>query len=138
MRMSQYNPNLAVPVTVSSSPRVQAHQPTYINPAPAPTPINPVFASQPLPAEEICVECAMRDQDMADVDVASPGIWSRESDVHYDELLRRELEEEAMAISPQEQQTPRARGGRLTEANLKLWLTLVRVSSTYDLADSLV
>jgi hypothetical protein len=130
MRMSsaaQYNPAAVVPVTVSSSPRVQAHQPTYINPAPAPTPINPVFTSQPLPPEEVCVECAMRDQDMADVDVNSPGVWARESDVHYEELLRRELEEEAMAISPQEEQRPRARGGRLTEPNLKLWITLVRV-----------
>jgi hypothetical protein len=136
MRMSQYNPAMVAPVTVSSSPRVQAHQPTYINPAPAPTPINPIFTSQPLPAEEVCVECAMRDQDMADVDVTSPGVWSRESDVHYYELLRRELEEEAMAVSPQEQQTPRARGGRLTEANLKLWLTLVRVLSS--LAESMV
>jgi hypothetical protein len=134
MRLSQYNPA----ITVSSNPRVQAHQPTYINPAPAPTPINPVFTSQPLPAEEICVECAMRDQDMADVDVTSPGVWSRESDVHYDELLRRELEEEAMTISPQEQQRPRARGGRLLEANLKLWLTMVRVLSSHDLADNLV
>ena len=138
MRMSQYNPVMVAPVTVSSNPRVQAHQPTYINPAPAPTPINPIFTSQPLPAEEVCVECAMRDQDMADVDVTSPGIWSRESDVHYDELLRRELEEEAMAISPQEQLRPRARGGRLTEANLKLWLSLVRVLSSHDIAKSLV
>jgi hypothetical protein len=118
---------MVAPVTVSSSPRVQAHQPTYINPAPAPTPINPVFTSQPLPPEEVCVECSMRDQDMADVDVTSPGIWARESDVHYEELLRRELEEEAMSISPQEQQRPRARGGRLTEGHLKLWITLVRV-----------
>lgn len=141
MRMSspvQYNPAMVAPVTVSSSPRVQAHQPTYINPAPAPTPINPVFTSQPLPAEEVCVECAMRDQDMADVDVTSPGIWARESDVHYEELLRRELEEEALAIPPQEQQRSRARGGRLTEANLKLWLTLVRVFLSHDFADSLV
>jgi hypothetical protein len=139
MRMSaQYNPAMVVPVTVSPNPRVQAHQPTYINPAPAPTPINPVFTSQPLPAEEVCVECTMRDQDMVDVDVTSPGIWARESDVHYDELLRRELEEEAMSISPQEQQRPRARGGRLTEANLKLWLTLVRVFLSHDLPDSLV
>ena len=84
------------------------------------------------------MECAMRDQDMADVDVTSPGVWARESDVHYDELLGRELEEEAMAISPQEQQRPRARGGRLTEANLKLWLTMVRVLSSRDFADSLV
>jgi hypothetical protein len=141
MRMSsavQYKPAMVVPVTVSSNPRVQAHQPTYINPAPAPTPINPVFTSQPLPAEEVCVECAMRDQDMADVDVTSPGVWARESDIHYDELLRRELEEEAMAIPAQEQQRPRARGGRLTEANLKLWLTLVRVLLSRDFADSLV
>ena len=140
MRMSsavQYKPAMGVPVTVSSNPRVQAHQPTYINP-PAPTPINPVLSSQPLPAEEVCVECAMRDQDMADVDVTSPGIWARESDVHYDELLRRELEEEAMTISTQEQQRPRARGGRLTEANLKLWLTMVRVLLSRDHADSLV
>jgi hypothetical protein len=70
----------------------------------------------------------MRDQDMADVDVTSPGVWARESDVHYEDLLRRELEEEAMGIPPHEQQRPRARGGRLTEANLKKWLALVRVS----------
>jgi hypothetical protein len=126
MRMTQYNPAMVVPVAVSSNPRVQAQQPTYINPAPAPNPINPVFTSQPLPAEEVCVECAMRDQDMEGVDVTSPGVWARESDVHYEELRRRELEEEAMGLSPQEQQRPRARGGRLTEANLKLWLTLVR------------
>ena len=139
MRMSQYNPAMVVPVTVSSNPRVQAHQPTYINPAPAPTPINPVFTSQPLPAEEVCVECSMRDQDMADVDVTSPGVWARESDVHYEELLRRELEEEVtVATSPQEQQRPRARGGRLSEANLKLWLTLVRVLLSHGLADRLV
>ncbi|KAI9463562.1 hypothetical protein BJY52DRAFT_1115298 [Lactarius psammicola] len=127
MRISsaaQYSPAMAVPVTVSPNPRVQAQQPTYITPTPAPKPINPVFTTQPLPAEEVCVECAMRDQDMADVDVTSPRVWARESDVHYEDLLRRELEEEAMGIPPQELQRPRARGGRLTEANLKLWLTL--------------
>ncbi|KAF8274444.1 hypothetical protein EI94DRAFT_1794235 [Lactarius quietus] len=122
-RTAQYSPAIPGPV-VSSSPRVQAQQPTYITPKPAPKPINPVFTTQPLPPEEVCVECAMRDQDMADVDVTSPGIWARESDVHYEDLLRRELEEEAMGVPPQELQRPRARGGRLTEANLKLWLTL--------------
>jgi hypothetical protein len=124
MRMSsaaQYNP-----VSVSSSPRAQAQQPTYINPTPAPNPINPVLTSQPLPPEDVCVECAMRDQDMVDVDVSSPGVWARESDVHYEDLLRRELEEEAISFPPQEQQRLRARGGRLTEANLKLWHSLVR------------
>ena len=121
MRMSsaaQYSP-----VSVSPNPRVQAQQPTYINPSPVPAPINPI---QPLPAEEVCAECAMRDQDMADVDVTSPGIWARESDAHYEDLLRRELEEEAMCVQPQDQHRPRARGGRLTTANLKLWLSLVR------------
>lgn len=132
MRMSsaaQYSPALSipVPVPVSPNPRVQAHQPTYINPNSVPTPINPISTLQPLPAEEVCAECAMRDQDMADVDVTSPGIWARESDVQYEDLLRRELEEEAMGVQLQDQHRPRARGGRLTQANLKLWLTLVRL-----------
>jgi hypothetical protein len=127
MRMSttaQFNPTLSMPVSVSPNPRVKAQQPTYINPTPMP---NPISTLQPLPAEEVCAECAMRDQDMADVNVTSPGVWARESDVHYEELLRRELEEEAMGVSPQDEQMPRARGGRLTEANLKLWLSLVRL-----------
>ncbi|KAH8990583.1 hypothetical protein EDB92DRAFT_1798874 [Lactarius akahatsu] len=126
MRISstaQYSPAMVVPV-VSPNPRVQAQQPTYITPTPAPKPINPVFTTQPLPPEEVCVECAMRDQDMADVDVTSLGIWARESDIHYEDLLRRELEEEAMGVPPPDLQRPRARGGRLTEANLKLWLTM--------------
>ena len=129
MRISgaaQYSPAMTGPV-LSSNPRVQAQQPTYITPPSAP---KPVF-TQPIPPEEVCVECAMRDQDMADVDVTSPGIWARESDVHYEDLLRRELEEEAMGVPPQELQRPRARGGRLTEANLKLWLTLVRLISPF-------
>jgi hypothetical protein len=134
MRISttaQYIPAIAMPVSVSPIPRVQAQQPTYITPTPAPNPINPVFTTQPLHPEEVCVECAMRDQDMADVDVTSPGIWARESDVHFDDLLRRELEEEATGIPSQDPQRPRARGGRLTEANLKLWLSLVRFFFSY-------
>lgn len=123
--MTQYNQ--AIPVTVSPVPRVQAQQPTYITPTTAPNPINPGFTTQPLRPEEICVECAMRDQDMADVDVASPGVWARDSDVHFEDLLRRELEEESMGVPSQEPQRPKARGGRLTEANLKLWLSLVRL-----------
>ena len=121
--MAQYSPAMTIPV--SPAPRVQAQQPTYITPTPTPNPINPVFTT-PLHPEEVCVECAMRDQDMADVDVTSPGVWSRESDVHFEDLLRRELEEEALGVPCQEPQRPRARGGRLTEANLKLWLSLVR------------
>lgn len=71
----------------------------------------------------------MRDQDMADVNVTSPGVWARESDVHYEDLLRRELEEEAMGVSSRDSHLPKARGGRLSEPNLKLWHSLVRLFS---------
>ena len=70
----------------------------------------------------------MRDQDMADVVVVGPGIWDRESDILFEELLRREEEEEASGISASDcSSRPRARGGRLTEQNLKLWATMVSV-----------
>ena len=91
---------------------------------------------------EICVECAMRDQDMADVDVTSPGVWDRESDIYYHELCAREAEEEeerartssgshsegqsSVIRTRRDPTRPRARGNRLTEQNLKLWLTMVR------------
>ncbi|KAI0309802.1 hypothetical protein OF83DRAFT_1179206 [Amylostereum chailletii] len=105
------------PARVSVSARAPAQQPTYVSPTPTP-------AQQPQ-VEEVCVECAMRDQDMADVDVTTRGVWARASDVAFDELLRRELEEEAAGIVPDDvSKRPRARGGRLTEANLKLWLQL--------------
>ena len=71
------------------------------------------------------MECAMRDQDMADVDVTSPGVWERDSDVQYEELLRREDEEQASGIATMDESRPRARGGKLTEQNLKLWLSVV-------------
>lgn len=71
----------------------------------------------------------MRDQDMADVVVVGPGIWDRESDGLYEELLRREEEEEATGILPSEcSSRPRAKGGRLTEQNLKLWASMVGAS----------
>ncbi|KAF8210272.1 hypothetical protein K438DRAFT_1903842 [Mycena galopus ATCC 62051] len=60
-------------------------------------PANPVALSTP-PQEEVCVECAMRDQDMIDVDVTSPGIWERESDAMFEELKRSELEDEANGV----------------------------------------
>ena len=120
MRMSsaaQYNPGMDVPISVSSNSRVQAQ---HIDPAPVPIPINPVLTSQPVLGEEVSVECAVRDQAMADVDITSPGVWARTDDVHCEDLFRRELDEEAMGIPPQEQQRSRARGVRLTNANLKL------------------
>ncbi|KAH0827738.1 Mnd1 family-domain-containing protein [Lanmaoa asiatica] len=120
-----YSPTLAIPI--SSTPRAYPQHPTYITPAAAaPDPINPILSPNPPQAqEEICVECAMRDQDMADVIVIGPGIWDRESDVLFEELLRREEEEETSGVLPSEcSSRPRARGGRLTEQNLKLWTTM--------------
>ncbi|KAI0051907.1 hypothetical protein FA95DRAFT_1602388 [Auriscalpium vulgare] len=112
------------PITIPVSPnlRAPAQQPTYITPAASPNAMNPIF-STPAQGEEVCVECAMRDQDMVDVDVTSHGIWARESDVAYEELLRRELEEEDLGV-PATDDRPRARGGRLSEPNMKLWLSL--------------
>lgn len=76
--------------------------------------------------EEVCVECMMRDRDMADVDVTSPGIWARESDVWYEELVRREEEEMRSGVAPEptRRRTP-AHGGMLTAANLRIWTQMV-------------
>lgn len=71
----------------------------------------------------------MRDEDMADVDVTSPGVWDRESDAEYEELKRREEEDAANGlVTIDDPNRPRARGGRLTEQNLKLWLSVVRIN----------
>ena len=125
-----YNPaaTLGIPVPLSSSPRAYAQQPTYITLSSAPNPLQPVYLpNPPQPQEEVCVECAMRDQDMADVDVTSPGVWDRESDVLYDDLVRREEEEHSDIISSESHKSnrPRAKGGKLTESNLKVWMTMV-------------
>ncbi|KAF8313476.1 hypothetical protein DL93DRAFT_1175271 [Clavulina sp. PMI_390] len=81
----------------------------------------------PPPPEEVCIECMMRDRDMADVDVSTPGVWERESDVWYEELCRREVEDSRRGIKPGSSGNnarPTARGGALTEANLAVWLTM--------------
>ncbi|KAG8684946.1 hypothetical protein FRC09_015053, partial [Ceratobasidium sp. 395] len=86
--------------------------------APVPRAVQPVTAA----IEEVCVECMMRDRDMADVDVTGPGVWARESDVWYEELVRRE-EEDALsgtAPDPVRRRTP-AHGMMLTTANLRIW-----------------
>jgi hypothetical protein len=117
----QYNQSIGIPV--SPKPRAYAQQPVYITPSSAPNPVKPVYS--PPPQEEVCLECAMRDQDMADVDVASPGVWDRDSDVLYEDLVRREREERASGIVNTDPTRPRAIGGRLTETNLKIWLSVV-------------
>ncbi|KIK67436.1 hypothetical protein GYMLUDRAFT_55203 [Collybiopsis luxurians FD-317 M1] len=109
---------------VSTRQRAYPQQPTYIQNV-SPNPVNPVYMPNNPPAEEVCIECAMRDQDMADVDVTSPGVWDRESDVHYEELKRKEAEEEASGIINIEgPPRPKAAGGKLTEQNIKLWLSV--------------
>lgn len=88
------------------------------------------------PPEEICIECMMRDRDMADVIVIGPGIWDRESDIHLRELIDREDEEERawrerhaaeLAVPGNRLRPPRraSKGHRLTEQNLKLWMSMV-------------
>jgi hypothetical protein len=120
-----YNPPIA------SKHRAFPQQPTYVTPPTTPAPINTVFSPKQRAQEEVCVECAMRDQDMADVDVTSPGVWERDSDATYEDLKRRELDDEANGVLATEDSTrPRTKGGLLTEHNLKLWLSVVRRSST--------
>lgn len=116
---------------VSTRNRAYVQQPTYITQNQTPTAVNPVYSSKPL-QEEVCVECAMRDQDMADVDVTSPGVWERESDAHYEDLKAREAEEAATGIiNTDDPPRPRATGGRLSEQNLKIWLSIVRRMHTF-------
>ncbi|KAF5386048.1 hypothetical protein D9615_002541 [Tricholomella constricta] len=115
-----YNP------PVAPKHRAYAQQPTYITPPTTPTPIKPSYSPRPPPPqEEVCVECAMRDEDMADVDVTSPGVWERESDAEFEELKQREEEDNAKGlVTIDDPKRPRVKGGRLTEPNIKLWLSV--------------
>ncbi|TFK20964.1 hypothetical protein FA15DRAFT_658694 [Coprinopsis marcescibilis] len=115
------SPNYIPPV--ASRNRTYPQQPTYINPSNPPNGVNAVYTPLPPPQEEVCVECAMRDQDMADVDVTSPGIWERASDVLFEELKQREADEEAQGFKPDPHRA-RSVGGMLTEQNLKIWLSI--------------
>ena len=114
-------------IPISPKTRAYPQHPTYITPTTSPA-MQPSFSPPQVPKEEICVECAMRDQDMADVDVTSPGVWDRESDILYEELCRREAEEDVSGRSSSDNHSrPRAKGGRLTEENLRFWLSIVRL-----------
>jgi len=62
---------------------------------------------------------------MADVDVTSPGVWERDSDVYYSDLVRSE-DEAILNDIPLPEDRPRSTGDVLTETNLRLWLTMVR------------
>lgn len=54
------------------------------------TPQSPAPALKPQPPAEVCVECMMRDRDMADVDVVGPGVWARKSDADFEEAMAAE------------------------------------------------
>lgn len=126
-----YNPSMQIPV--SSKPRAYAQHPTFITPQAGDKMPRAAYAPPQVPKEEVCVECAMRDQDMADVDVTGPGVWERESDGLYEELVRREQEEEASGIvQPENTSRPRSKGGKLTEENLKIWLSIVSCFDCYN------
>ncbi|KZT10645.1 uncharacterized protein LAESUDRAFT_734470 [Laetiporus sulphureus 93-53] len=115
----------AMQVHISPKPRASAQYPTYITPPSGQDPLHAAYAPPQIPKEEVCVECAMRDQDMADVDVTSPGAWERESDAAYEELVHREREEEASGVPRlQSSSRPRARGQPLSEENLRIWLSI--------------
>ncbi|KAH9855098.1 hypothetical protein C2E23DRAFT_724550 [Lenzites betulinus] len=120
-----YNAVTMQSIPISPKPRAYPQHPTYITPAASPA-MQPSFSPPQVPKEEVCVECAMRDQDMADVDVTGPGVWERESDIMYEELCRREAEEETSgrASSSENHSRPRAKGGPLTEDNLRFWLSI--------------
>lgn len=109
----------------SSNPRAVPQSPKYVN-APTNGTQSPIYAKHHIPREEVCLECAMRDQDMADVDATSPGVWERDSDVHYNDLIRSEEEAISNGISLPEDR-PRSTGDMLTVTNLKVWLSIVRV-----------
>lgn len=129
VNVNQVSPYPSMP---SASPQQQ--QPYVNDPQPQlQTRGGPKVAS--VVVEEVCIECMMRDRDMADIDVLGEGVWERESDASYHELVR--MEEEAdyrarMSGTPsssmdyhQSTGRPRARGGPLTSDNLKVWLTMV-------------
>ena len=61
------------------------------------------------------------------MDVTSPGVWERASDAAFEELKQREIDDEANGVVVDYQSRPRVQGGRLTEQNVKLWLSIVSI-----------
>lgn len=118
------SPTYAPPVAPNH--RAYPQQPTYVNQGNTGNAFQPVYMPIVPQQEEVCVECAMRDRDMVDVDVTSAGVWERASDVVFEELKRREMEEAAAGIANSDPKRPKLKGGRLTEQNVKLLLSIVR------------
>ncbi|GAA5921220.1 hypothetical protein JCM1841_001637 [Sporobolomyces salmonicolor] len=85
-QQSPTSPPLQLAPQPRLSPQPQS-QPSQ-NPFPQQAQIPPHLIPQP----EVCVECMMRDRDMADVDVTGAGVWERESDAEWREQCRWEEE----------------------------------------------
>lgn len=86
--------------------------------------VSPAPGARALPAE-VCVECMMRDREMMDVDVTTPGVWARESDIDFVDALRAE---EAMDAAHEEQ----AASMLGTSADRRTSLTSSRWGGTTD------
>ncbi|GAA5905110.1 hypothetical protein JCM8208_007688 [Rhodotorula glutinis] len=82
----------APPPPLSSAPSPSA----YAAPPGAPPPPKPPQPPPPhlVPQPEVCVECMMRDRDMADVDVTGARVWERDSDAEWDEQVRWEADQQ--------------------------------------------
>lgn len=102
-------PSISAPFPPSSSPPRGATK--GLNNIAAPAAIQQrerPDTSRPL-GQEICLECLMRDRDMADVEVTGPGVWSRNSDIDFEEALR--AEEIAIATAAQHAAATGTNGG---------------------------
>ncbi|GAA94839.1 uncharacterized protein L969DRAFT_54965 [Mixia osmundae IAM 14324] len=90
------------PSARDAKPSASAPMPPSLPLLPKPFPLDmdsPTAAGKPANGPEVCIECMMRDRDLADTDVTSPGIWARASDAAYEEALRREEADEQSSIA---------------------------------------
>ena len=86
---------------------------------------NPYESKPPKPkilAPEICIECMMRDRDMADVDV-SPIVWKRKSDNDIEKALSLWSQEESNGI-PIQSRVGMKPQDEVSEENLIKWTTI--------------
>jgi hypothetical protein len=133
-------------------PSALSSRPSASAPFPPSPPRKYLPPTGPVLPKEICVECMMRDEDMADVDVQSPGAWDRESDIEFWDALRAEEFDDRTGSSEDgygrfgrsagssressshdRDRLARAkkrigRGHPLTTASLKLWTSMVSSS----------
>lgn len=109
------------------SPALAAPAPPHPSPAAPNQAISPAAVVQQAlpphltPQPEICVECMMRDRDMADVDVTGPGVWERASDAEFEEQMRWEQENPAENGSWSGDHAGGAGGGSLESGHGGTW-----------------